>query len=191
MDIQELSALIKGRRSVFPEMYIQKEVSDSLIESLLENAIWAPNHRLTQPWRFIVFKDEGLIKLGNFLAETYKEMANEMTFSEKKYEKTRNKSRLSGAVIAAILERDTENRVPNEEEIMALAMAVQNILLSCESAGLGAYFSTPGSVSHAGNFMNLQHNQRCLGLVYLGYKKDVQLISQRRPLKEVVRWIKS
>ena len=191
MNLQELSALIKGRRSVFPEMYIQKEIPDQIIESFLENAIWAPNHRLTQPWKFLVYKDQGLVSLGNFLAEGYKEMTNEAAFSVKKYEKTKSKPSLSGAVIAAILNKDTENRVPEEEEIMALAMAIQNILLSCEISGLGAYLSTPASIRNAANFMNLSENQRCLGLIYLGYRKEIQLTSQRLPLEDKVVWIKN
>jgi len=50
----QITDLIRRRRSVFPPMYNGQPVSDEIIPLLLENAHWAPTHPLTDPWRFVV-----------------------------------------------------------------------------------------------------------------------------------------
>lgn len=61
MDIQLLNDLIKNRRPVFPDQFVAgKKVEDTIIEKILVNATWAPNHGMTEPWHFTVFTGEGL-----------------------------------------------------------------------------------------------------------------------------------
>src|SRR5690606_23646915 len=72
MNVDELSELIKNRRSVFQAEYSGEPVDDAVIERMLENANWAPTHKMTEPWRFIVFKGEGLRTLARIQSEFYK-----------------------------------------------------------------------------------------------------------------------
>lgn len=53
----QLSSMIRERRTV--RKYNKKEISDELILELLDDAVWAPYHSVREPWRFILFKDEG------------------------------------------------------------------------------------------------------------------------------------
>ena len=57
----ELDDCIKGRRSV--RAYKEQAVPREIIESILEAGVWAPTGMNTQPWRFIVIEDKGIIKL--------------------------------------------------------------------------------------------------------------------------------
>lgn len=58
---EEVTKIIRGRRSQFPAQFKENDpVADSIIEEILENANWAPTHKLTQPWRFIVYTGAGL-----------------------------------------------------------------------------------------------------------------------------------
>ncbi len=70
----------------------------------MENANFAPTHKLTEPWRFRVFTGTGLEKLADYMGEAYKANTTPETFSEAKYEGTRSKSLKSAAVIAIIME---------------------------------------------------------------------------------------
>jgi len=70
----QVSELLKGRRSVYPTQYTGEPVSNAIIEEMLENANWAPTHRLTEPWRFVVFSGKGIQKLASFQSELYKEI---------------------------------------------------------------------------------------------------------------------
>ncbi len=45
---------IAHRRSVFPPAFIDEPVKDEEIEVILRAANWAPTHKLTEPWRFVI-----------------------------------------------------------------------------------------------------------------------------------------
>ena len=66
MKPNELSFIIKNRRSVFPKSYTDEKIDKRIIMEMLENANWAPTHKLTQPWRFCVFEGDGIKRLLNF-----------------------------------------------------------------------------------------------------------------------------
>lgn len=86
---EEVNKIIRGRRSMFVSQFKENDpVDDSIIEELLENARWAPTHKLTQPWQFIVYTGEGLKKLGDYTAEMYKTRAekNGTPFLEATYD---------------------------------------------------------------------------------------------------------
>ena len=83
-NLSEITALIKHRRSVKPEAYSSRKVQRDMVENILNNAIWAPSHGLTQPWRFKVFMDGGLDKLKAFLPELYEATTPAELFNPKK-----------------------------------------------------------------------------------------------------------
>jgi nitroreductase len=63
---------IHDRRSVFQASFTEEEVSKEDILSILEAANAAPTHKRTQPWRFVIFRKEGLERLGTELSRIYK-----------------------------------------------------------------------------------------------------------------------
>ena len=80
-----INQVIQSRKSVFPKSYIEKEIPKQIIEQILENANRAPTHKMTEPWRFKVIRGNKKIKLGEFLADKYKEITPNKHFSEQKY----------------------------------------------------------------------------------------------------------
>lgn len=190
MNISELSALIRRRRSVFPKSYLtDRPVDRALIAELLENANWAPTHKLTQPWRFQVFHSpESRDQLGDYMAEYYRKNTPPELFSEEKMIKNGENPRRSGAVIAVILHREPAESIPEFEEIAAVAMAVQNMWLSCTALGLGCYWSTPKAALEAGEFLGLAPNERCLGFFYLGWHEMPEIAGKRGAIAEKVLW---
>ena len=87
--IEAVNQMISTRRSVYTNMFSGEEVPDSIIMQMLENANWAPTHRLTEPWRFIIFKGAGLEKLGNYQGELYKNKSGE-NYKEEVFDKFKN-----------------------------------------------------------------------------------------------------
>lgn len=185
MDIHEL---IRNRRSVFPGFYSDKPLEKAVLEQILEDSNWAPSHKLTEPWRYKVFRGKAKEKLGVFLADWYKSNTPKERYSEKKFEKTLKKAKRSGAIIAICMQRDSEERVPEWEELASVACSVQNMWLSCTALGVGCYWSTPGSIHEYGQFQKLEEGERCIGLLYMGYKGQDMPDSKRGPIEDKVTW---
>jgi nitroreductase len=186
---EQLTEIIQERRSIFPPMLTGEKVSDEVIMELLDNANWAPNHRKTEPWRFRIFKGEALQKLSDYLGDYYEKNTPPEKFSEKKLQKTREKPLMCSHIIAICMQRDPEESVPEWEELSAVACAVQNLWLSVTAKGLGGYWSSPGSILKADEFLGLKEGEKCYGLFYLGVPKpDIQLSGQRGDIKEKVTW---
>jgi nitroreductase len=189
MLVEAINALIKKRRSIFPNTYNDKPIPREIIQQILENANWAPTHRKTEPWRFKVFHESGLQRLSDYLAQWYEANTPEEKFSQKKYDKTKAKPLQSACVIAICMQRDPEERLPEWEEVAAVACAVQNMWLSCTAYDIGCYWSSPRSIIEANDFLGLKNGERCLGLLYMGYHDLPDLPAQRQPIAEKVVWL--
>ncbi len=188
----EFLKIIRNRRSVFPAQYNGTPVDRATLELLLEQANWAPTHRLTEPWRYRVFHEPAARqKLGDYLAHWYKTNTPEAEFSAKKFEKNQQKPVRSAAVLAICMQRDPEEKVPEWEELAAVACSVQNLWLSCSALGLGGYWSSPPAMmgDAAREFLQLPEDQKCFGLFYLGHF-DLDLPEGKRGLwQEKVEWM--
>ena len=67
-------------------------------------------------------------------------------------------------------------------------MVVKNLWWARHEKNIGGYWSSPGVIAHLGPFLQLEENQRCLGLFYMGYYDEAPRDSERLPLDEVVRY---
>ena len=81
-NLSEITAVIKDRRTIYPEQFSDRRVHKEIIEQILNNAIWAPTHGMTQPWRFKIFTEESIETLGVFQADFYKEKNSGENFNQ-------------------------------------------------------------------------------------------------------------
>ena len=190
MTAKQVNQLIRKRRSIFPKMYIpNKEIPKEIIQEILENANWAPTHRLTEPWRFKVFTGDSRKRLSEYLGKYYENHTPPEKYSEMKHKKTLQKPLQSACVIAICMKRCAKESVPEEEEIASVAMAVQNMWLSCTAYEIGCYWSSPKSMSNANDFLGLEEGERCLGILYMGYHNGIELQGKRQAIAEKVEWM--
>ena len=191
-NVEEINGLIRNRRSVFPDQFEPgKHIPDEIVQQILENATWAPNHGQTEPWHFVVFTGNGLQTLANFQSELYKESAADR-FKEATYQKLQKTPLLASHVIALCMKRDPNKKHPEVEEIAAVACAVQNMYLSVTANGLGGYWTTGGVTYNqkAKAFFGLADDDKLLGFYYLGYVAVPSPQGKRKPMEEKVVWIK-
>ena len=161
-----LKEIIETRRSIFPKDYLDEDISQEILAEILNAANFAPNHKRTKPWRFKVFKGEEKLNLGKEVQRIYKQISPENLFLQKKYEDIGNKFSKSNAIITISV--NFSGLLPEWEEIAATAMAVQNMYLTCTANEIGCYWSSHNIINHLRDFLNLDENQRCIGLFYLG-----------------------
>lgn len=161
-----LKNIIETRRSTFPKSYSTEEIEEDVLTEILNSATFAPNHKRTKPWRLKVFRDDEKTQLGEKLAQIYKQTTNPQSFLEKKYGDISDKVSKSNVIITICV--NFSGLLPEWEEIAATAMAVQNMYLTATAHEIGCYWSTPGMINHLNEFLNLDENQKCIGLFYLG-----------------------
>lgn len=190
-DLSEVTGVIRDRRTVYPEQFTERIVHRELIEQMLTNATWAPTHGKTQPWRFKVYTGEGRTKLADILSELYKANTPEENYSESKLQRLLARVRGTSAIISVAMARTEETRIPEIEEVEAVACATQNILLTATAYGLGSFWSSPKTFYQKGasERFGYKESDKMLGLIYLGYPSVEWPKSHRKPLEYVTEWV--
>ena len=188
-----ITEIIRRRRTVKPAMMDPNlEVPSELLNELLENGNWAPTHGFTEPWRFTIFSGEHRKILGEKLQELYSNLTPKDQFRQDKMDKLGRNPILAPIVLAICMKRGDNPKIPEIEEIEAVACAVQNMHLTAAAAGLGAFWSSPPILDTDGmrEFLNLRDSDRCLGLFYIGWLKDGENWpkSSRGPISNKIKW---
>jgi nitroreductase len=187
---ETLQKIIQERRSVYPSSYSETPIAQHEIEQVLAAANWAPTHKRTEPWRFVVLHNpESRALLGQHMAQYYQENTPPEAFSEAKYQKSLKNTAAAGCIIAIILHRDPQERLPEWEEMCAVACAVQNMWLTCTSLELGAYWSSHGSIKTVGPLLQLADNERCMGYLFMGHTDMALPAGTRTDVESKVRYL--
>lgn len=190
-NLSEITELIRNRRTIYPEQFSDRKIHREQIELMINNALWAPTHGNTQPWRFQVFAEGGLQRLSTFLGETYLNLIPKEQQNDMKLAKLMSRPLKSSVVIAIIMERQPEAKILEMEEIEAVACAIQNLHLTATAYGLGGFWSTPKIIysQEMNQFLGIEDKDKCLGLFYLGYPAIEWPKAHRKPMEYVTKWI--
>ena len=183
-----ISDIIKTRRTVKPAKMNGKLVPDEQVKQLLELADWAPTHKHTEPWRFVVYSGSKAREFVSNHAELYRRSTPEEKFKNDKYEKILGNGNNTSHIVVCIMKRDAEKRVPEIEEISASAAAIDNILLAATSLGIASFWST-GGMTHSDEmkeFLELNVDDVVMGLVYLGYSDSTYEGKRVIPLEQKI-----
>jgi nitroreductase len=148
--LMELEDAIRSRRT--HKAYGAEPVPRETLEELLELARWAPNHNLTNPWRFRVLGPEALAALKRAAGP----------------EAAAKLDRAPTLVVASQVR--SEDPVQDEEDLCAVAAAISYVLLAAHSRGLAGYWRTPAVLrSPEGRAAaGVPDGERVLGLIHLG-----------------------
>ncbi|MBK6628937.1 MAG: nitroreductase [Flavobacteriales bacterium] len=188
--VSDLTAVIRDRRTIHPKDMSDRVVQRDMVELILSNGTWAPNHGMTQPWRFIVFAADARQRLSAFMGEEYTRITPPEKFMPRKHENAVQRPLQASVVVALGLARDPRGKISELEEQLALACAVQNMHLTCTAYGLGGFWGTGAVVTGDGmrRFLGLADGDRCMGLFYIGYPAADWPKGYRKPLPDVMSW---
>lgn len=189
MNFNDLTALIKRRKTTYASDFTDEVISKKTIESIVANALWAPTHKLTQPWRFIVLGGNHKQELGRFMAEYYRKKYTEEEFSNERYEETKTYTE-NATLLGLVFQPSKSAQLPEWEEIAAISSAVQNMWLSCTALNIGSYWDTSEATMKYTERIALKENEKFLGIFLMGYpKENIQLGNRRRkPLSKKLTW---
>ena len=180
---------IRNRRSA-AKLSPERPVGREMIETVLEAAIWAPNHHLTEPWRFVVISGDERKRLGEASAEAVLSTPANPPPQPEMVERERTRPLTAPVVIAVICSPNQEKHAMVQEELVAGGGALQNMLLAAHSIGLGTKIKT-GAYSYSQvirSFLKMKDSESLIAFVYLGFPEGEARPGKRMGLEGKVDW---
>ncbi len=167
----ELEQAIRSRRT--HKAYAPEPVERELLDELFELARWAPNHNLTNPWRFRVLGPKALARL--------KDAAGP--------EGAAKLDRAPTLVCASVVQ--TGDPIQDQEDVCAGAVATYLVLLAAHARGLAGYWRTPEVLRSAEGraALGVRENERVLGLIHLGRARQEKEAPERLASGEFVTYL--
>jgi len=167
----ELEEAIRTRRT--HKVYGSDPVPRETLEELLELGRWAPNHNLTNPWRFRVVGPESLAALKRAAGP----------------EAAAKLDRAPTLVVASQVRSD--DPIQDEEDLCAVAAAISYVLLGAHARGLAGYWRTPAVLrSREGRAAaGVPDGERVLGLIHLGPPRQEKEPPGRAPAQDYVTYL--
>jgi nitroreductase len=144
------------------------DVSREAIRELIEAATWAPNHKMTQPWKFNVLTGTARERLGAVWGAAAAAKADPA--AKAAVQEGEAKKPMRAPVVIVVSTCTAANPVTAEEDLTATAAAVQNLLLAAHAKGLSAAWKT-GKIMYSSEvkqFLGLDPDDRLVAFVYLG-----------------------
>lgn len=179
---------IRSRRSI--KRFNDRPIARETIESLLELAVLAPNHRLTQPWRFYVLGPGARYAYGLALGERKAKKQPDPDAGRRLRDTVAEEHRaLPCMIVVAIVEN--ENPEIREEDYAAAMMAIENLALAASDRGLGTHLKTGGVMQDAAarQAAGVKEDERIVAVVNLGEPAEVPTAKTRQPATAVTTWV--
>lgn len=187
----EVNRAIETRQSI--GRVRQDPVPRELVEMILESAVHAPNHKLTEPWRFHVFIGKGRGEFARARAELARLQARaereEEEFAAGRISRERKKA-FRAPVVIAVISKGGRDEVETLENYAACAAAVQNMQLTAHSLGLATIWRTGTFAYHPymRDFFELEANDKIAAYLYLGYPDMSERPRRREPASSKTVW---
>jgi nitroreductase len=165
------------------------DVPRETIVELIEAATWAPNHKMTQPWRFTVLTGDARSELGRVWAESAA-----LTMPEEQrpaFIAGESRKVLRAPVLILVSVRTDPTPIVADEDLTATAAAVQNLLLAAHAKGLAAGWKS-GRILYSDavkQYLGLDLTDRLIAIVYLGATTSEAPPIKPRNVESVIRWL--
>lgn len=167
----DVETAIRTRRT--HKAYRPEPLGRDTVEQLLDLARWAPNHNLTNPWRFRVI---GVEALGRLKRAAGPEAAPKL-------------DRAPTLVVCTCVVSD--DPLQQEEDLHATAAAAYIVLLAAHARGLAGYWRTPDVLRRREGLeaVGVPENERFVGLLHLGHPVQERSAPERAPAEQVVEFL--
>lgn len=187
-----MDAIEAIRRRTSVRRFSAAPVARETIAQLLECAVRAPNHKLTEPWRFAVLTGRACARFAELRVRHRLQRYRDPESPEASAgaEKVRREALGTPAfvVVSCALHPDDLTR---EEDYAAAMMATATLMIAAEALGLGTYLRTGGimGLPELADLIGLDDGFRVVGVVSVGYPAEPNAPVRRRPAAELTRWV--
>jgi nitroreductase len=180
-ELREFGETLRGRRTI--NLFLQTPVPEALVREAIEVAVWAPNHHLSEPWRYYLLGKESIASCLDLVRDmvTAKKDTKAGEFKAKSW------SEKPGWLVVTC--RKTDDERMQQEDYAACCAATQNFLLYLWKAGVGSKWTT-GDITQDPRFFEIvgidADQEFVVGLIWYGYPKLTPTQS-RKDLADVFR----
>jgi nitroreductase len=184
----EIFEAIRQRRSI--KRFTDRPVTREEIERLLEVVTLAPNHRMTEPWGFIVLGEEAKQAYGRVLGRRKSRRVEDAEAAAAVRDKVLREMTAVPAIIAVTMYLD-ENPEIREEDYAATYMGIQNLLLAALDLGLGTHVKT-GAVMDDPELreaLAVSSDRRVVALIHIGEPAEIPAQKPRTSAAERTTWL--
>ena len=179
---------IRGRHSI--RQFTDRPVERADIEALLDLAVEAPNHRVTEPWHFLVVGEEGKRALARVLGRRKSSKVTDPEAARLVREKVERTTLALPALLVVTIQQ-SDNPEIREEDYAAGWMAVQNILLGAVERGLGTHIKT-GAVMDDPELREawrIPEGRRVIAMIEMGEPTGDVRATERDPATNRTTWL--
>lgn len=174
-----LSEIIKKRVSV--NKFNEMAVNVDLVKQLLDHAVYAPNHKMREPWRFVLLEGEGKKKfVSNYI--------NQVSESSREESQQLLSKVFSAPMIVAFIMPVNKDFRDELEDLQAVATLIQNFLLLATEANLATSWKTPKYIESEifKEVIGCMPNEIIVGMVMIGYTDLTIAPKPRKTAEELV-----
>jgi nitroreductase len=181
---------IQQRSSV--RHYRPEPVSRTIIEQLLQCAVRAPNHKLTEPWRFTVFGSGARARFAELRARHRLKRYDNPAAPEALAAAAKiRRETIDTPAFVVISSKVDQDEITREEDYAASMMAAENLMIAAESLGLGSYLKTGGIMRDPEllQLARVAEGFRVVAIISLGYPADRETPRRRKPVSGLTEWV--
>ena len=179
---------ITARRSI--KSFTSRPVTRDEIERLLDAACQAPNHRMTEPWRYYVLGPESRRAYGEALGRRKAKRVDDVEAADAVIEKVAETHEALPAMLAVAITLD-DNPEIREEDYAAAYMGIQNLSLVAEAMGLGTHIKTGAIMDDpaARAAVGLPEGERIVATINVGEPESLPEAKTRRLATDLTTWV--
>jgi nitroreductase len=181
---------ITSRTSV--RRFLNRPVSRESVLQLLDCAVRAPNHKLTEPWRFSVLTGAAKERFSDIRARHRLKRFSDPATPEAQAaaEKVRREARET-PVFIVVMVAVSKDEITREDDYAAAMMAIANLMTAAQALGLGTYLRTGGVMRDPEllKLVNVPESFRVVGIISLGYPAEQETPRRRKPATELTQWL--
>ena len=180
-DLREFGEVLQGRRTI--NLYLQTPVPEALVTEAVEAATWAPNHHVTEPWRFYRLGKDTVSACLDLVRDLVTEKKGDPKAGE---HKASTWSEKPGWLLVTC--KRSDDAILQQEDYGACCAAVQNFMLYLWKAGVGSKW-TSGDITRDPRFFDIvgvdSNEEFVVGLIWFGFAK-ITPEQKRQPVDSVL-----
>lgn len=183
-----VSDAIRQRRSI--KRFTNAPVTREQIDELLSAAVLAPNHRLTEPWRFYVLGPEARAAYGRVLGGRKAKKIADPAVGQATVDQVVAEHRALPAMIAVAMTLNANPEIV-EEDYAAAMMAIENLMLRAVAEGLGTHLKTGGVMADpdARAAVGVRDEERIVAIVNVGVPAEIPAPKPRASAADRTIWV--